>query len=173
MTLFSKHIKDTGVVFSINSDEVERLFENKRGIELRKNYPKLYRNFTGYIYCTKKGKYKDVEKGKVVGEFRVAGVRALRNKQDYLRLSKISHYTVDQIAEYAEGSIVYALQVEDVIKYDRGIPVTDFQRPCDENGCAECELNRRVCRAQLSRPPQSWCYVNKIGVSPKSKVVSG
>lgn len=83
----------------------------------------------------------------------------------------------NEIRTYGNGKTLYGWHISDLKIYDRPKELSEFASFCrvDEKRCASCEhylfdsdeLNgyRRWCgvyrRKPLTRPPQSWCYVEE------------
>ena len=147
------------VLISIKPEWCEKIVNGKKTIEVRKNKPKLETPFKCYVYCTQgmnlwlagiKGK-REIQKlnGQVIGEFicdEVYPIRVLESGTirdwDYYNLyeSCLSFY---EMAEYiGAGNTGYAWHISDFVLYDKPKELSEF-----------------YCRKQLTRPPQSWCYV--------------
>lgn len=77
--------------------------------------------------------------------------------------------TDEQLFAYANGRPLKFLYMEDVIFYDKPKELGEFKKPCaaDEN-CYLCEKSGFTpdmlldCFNFLTRPPQSWCYVEEL-----------
>lgn len=112
--------------------------------------------------------------GKVIGEFVCDAIYDCRdvNMDD-------TCITVAEWLKYTKGhkGEVYGWHISNIVIYDKPKELSDFATFCDKNvnHCANCEhylfdsddLNgyRRWCgvyhRKPLTRPPQSWCYVEE------------
>ena len=123
-----------------------------------------------------KGRY--FGNGKVIGEFvcdtyivdRTFGHDELFNAAACLDIA--------EVAAYMTNEKMYGWHISDIKIYDEPKELKEFAAFCDEskNRCKNCEhwhfdndeLNgyRRWCgvyhRKPLSRPPQSWCYVEEV-----------
>ena len=158
------------VLISIQPKWCELIASGKKTIEVRKTRPKLETPFKVYIYCTNwkdntywKNHYKD-KLGKVIGEF-VCDYIML----DIPRTLYASHKTVvnscvppQELIDYVcEGNFLYFWHISNLVIYDKPkklsefyVPVKDYWETYDPsnyiNGC---------WRKPLTRPPQSWCYV--------------
>lgn len=80
---------------------------------------------------------------------------------------KKSCLTQEQILHYSNGNNLYALNIEDLKIYDKPKLLQEFFKPCD--GCDKIGSSRCTdetssdCRAKvITRPPQSWCYVESL-----------
>lgn len=95
--------------------------------------------------------------------------------------------TMREISEYANGKEVYGWHISDLVIYDEPKELSEFYkyteyddsskdiRPCrfcehnkfdwSENcECCDIDFDGEHCfHLQLKRPPQSWCYVEKVG----------
>ncbi len=94
---------------------------------------------------------------------------------DYLNKCQLS---LDNLKKYSSGGGLYGWHISDLVIYDKPKELSEFATFCDKNvnHCANCEhylfdnddLNgyRRWCgvyrRKPLTRPPQSWCYVEEV-----------
>lgn len=126
--------------------------------------------------------------GKVVGEYicrKVEIVRADNMIQAYYSNRPETRLTDEQLFAYANGRPLKFLYMEDVIFYDKPKELGEFYRrlsekvleegdyDCrkDENvicldywdgggdNCQDCPFGGKV---YLTRPPQSWCYVEEL-----------
>lgn len=72
---------------------------------------------------------------------------------------------------YAKPNLFYGWEISDLVIYERAKNLREFYRICPEadlswwnnDKCLECQTpcgeDRRI---YLSRPPQSWCYVEEV-----------
>ena len=147
------------VLISIRPEWCKKIANRDKTTEIRKNKPKLETPFKCYIYCTKgmdiwlagiKGKRKpQLLNGKVLGEFICDAVYPIQVSENgsirnwwYYNLSEscLSFY---EMAEYiGVGNTGYAWHISNLVIYDKPKELSEF-----------------YCRKQLTRPPQSWCYV--------------
>ena len=173
------------VLISIQPKWCEKIISGEKTIEVRKSVPKLKRPFKCYIYETK-GEYKTgtgifaygIElkgtkkgKGKVIGEF---VCRGMMDGGSHL-LPKQSCLTIDEILDYAKGKRVYGWRIADLKIYDKPKELSEFysiakngsdccvgciyhETPNYEMPCVKCFGDRKY----LIRPPQGWCYVEKL-----------
>ena len=116
---------------------------------------------------------------KVIGEFvcdSITEFRANNGVQTYYNdIIKDTCLSDAEIIKYASGKPLYGWHISDLVIYDKPKELEAFTTFCDANKkrCANCkhylfdndDLNgyRRWCdvchRKPLTRPPQSWCYV--------------
>lgn len=139
------------ILISIRPEWCEKIASGEKTVEVRKTRPRLNPPFKCYIYCTigdgAKGDIlpkSRVTCGKVIGEFVCYRIR--REPEVALGLvdvvlEKTSCMDYRQIMDYADGGDLYAWNISDLVIYDTPRPLADF------------------C---LTRPPQSWCYVEEV-----------
>lgn len=150
------------VLISIRPSWCGLIANGKKTIELRKTKPKQATPFKCYIYCTLGGSQiylKDGSKGngKVIGEFVCDRIECLdmdsvgvgfweNDNFNYISdLGWITGLTRREFINYTEGKLVYGWHISNVVIYDK-----------------PKELNSFYCRKLLTRPPQSWCYVEEV-----------
>lgn len=147
----------------------------------------LFRHVDGRIECgfsfqlaTEKGATveKNILSGKVIGEFVCDKVECIKENHIYNAaiLCKKSCLSIHEIAEYTKGKTFYAWHISQLKIYDTPKELGEFIR-CQ---CKHKERNPRLicdCYCEygdnrcfekggayksLTRPPQSWCYVQEI-----------
>ena len=120
--------------------------------------------------------------GKVIGEFvcdkidriahcgtcnndirlRIVDEKICYKELDYAYLDncKLSYTDIDR---YSNGCDVYGWHISDLVIYDEPKLLHHFFKPCDgcdKIGTKRCTEELTDCRAKvITRPPQSWCYV--------------
>ena len=169
------------MLISINPKWCELIASGKKTVEVRKTRPKLEAPFKCYIYRTlpKYGDWNDKD-GKVIGEFVCDGIYYwgytwlpdMMHIQDMSRLSCVSD---DDLLKYSNGAKdkLYGWHISDLVIYDRPKELNVFYRECggiDDTGlCYECDKavgEECDCAVNyelhLTRPPQSWCYVEEL-----------
>jgi predicted transcriptional regulator len=94
-------------------------------------------------------------------------------------MEKLSCLTAKELYKYEHSAAprencvnlvgVYGWHISDLQIYEKPKPLSEFRRPCDNDlYCEECGMyseNRNRCgngALQLTRPPQSWCYVEGV-----------
>lgn len=91
--------------------------------------------------------------------------------------------TLKEIAEYGKGKPVYGWHISDLVIYDKPKELSEFYRKLPEkileSGDYDCRKGEAICidypeggdccedcifggRVQITRPPQSWCYVEEL-----------
>lgn len=156
---------------SINPPHTNNIFSELKGIEWRtKPMP------TGKHYCYETKKCFGV--GKVIGEFRIW--RVIR----YENISMIPEGYIDSgcvpvefLEAYSKGRPIYAHFIISPKRYDEPKELSEFYRKCEKMPCEGCEhLKYQRVNANeydfeceffnynvpLTRPPQSWCYVEEL-----------
>lgn len=171
--------------FNFNSAEMVRAdSQRKKTIEVRKTKPKIPTPFKCYIYETK-AIYKPSGspclfqgRGKVIGEFVCDEITSglwIAPFTDYLQSQSCLSY--DEVCDYANGKPIFAWHIYNLKIYDKPKELGEFHQPCeclDEYedevycDCFNCEYARDsdygviACRRTITRPPQSWCYVERL-----------
>lgn len=167
------------VMISIQPKWCEKIANKEKTIEVRKTRPKISTPFKCYIYCTIgdgiKGDYlipSNLQCGKVVGEFVCDWITDIsvpvRNcNEDYNHVyhndeCKGSCLTWKELQEYGKGKPLYAWHISDLVIYDKPKELSEFKKyyECGNNSCGNC--NKCDKDYHLTRPPQSWCYVEEL-----------
>ena len=172
------------VLISIQPKWCELIASGKKTVEVRKTRPKLETPFKCYIYCTQQrvnGEIllthdKKVEgrnrgfrddgdiplAGKVIGEFVCDEIYDCRdvNMDD-------TCITVEEWLHYTRGhkGVVYGWHISNLVIYNEPRELHHFFKPCgecDKKDTKRCTEEISYCRAKvITRPPQSWCYVEE------------
>ena len=153
----------------------------RKTIEVRKDFPKdVAWDKVAYIYCSKNKKSlnripKDYQPlmakflGKVLGEFVCDGIVQLFENFYDLQRSCLSW---EEIQVYAKGKSLYGWHISDLKIYDKPKELKDIATRCTVKSCIGCEhydlgdyYNPPECRVEgfkpITRPPQSWCYIEE------------
>ena len=169
------------VLIAIRPQWVEKIARGEKTIEVRKTAPKEV-PFKAYIYCTKEKKQDDIiwagvcgDRGKwdgrVIGEFICNNASEL----DYVYYWNNGYefatcLTYRQVADYGKGKPLYGWHISDLKIYDRPRNLSEFSRPCSYSGlCFSCKRTsfkkdgNLLCNTKITRPPQSWMYVEDLG----------
>lgn len=170
------------VLMSIQPKWCAKIANGEKTIEVRKSRPKLETPFKVYIYCTNDRKvFLDSDcnnkfwteknyggehyyNGKVIGEFvcdRIAGEGETIRGNACL--------TVEELQDYCNGKDIYFWHISDLKIYDKPKELSEFKRwnRTEENApCAHTKWLFPDCKdckeCNLTRPPQSWCYVEEL-----------
>ena len=158
----------------------------EKTVEVRKNYPKDKSwNKIARIYCSKnKQSFNQIPKeyqplmrqflGKVIGEFVCDKVyywkynwdRGVMHIQD---MSELSCVSVDDLLKYSNNAknILYGWHISNLVIYEEPKELSEFYVWKKCNSCRETGYESTACcydedckvPAVITRPPQSWCYV--------------
>lgn len=98
---------------------------------------------------------------------------------DFLNECRLSYYDIEK---YSNGRDVYGWHISDLVIYDRPKDLVEFTPYCkylNDNGscqyekiecdCAKTDFNSDYsvnmveCLNYMTKPPQSWCYVEEVG----------
>lgn len=118
--------------------------------------------------------------GKVIGEFicdkvDMSFVGYIKNEPCYWDILDGSCLTKYEIMNYGKWKTLYGLHISDLKIYDKPRELSEFRKPCDWNyDCCTCkrakyELTKAEakvfygCDSELTRPPQSWQYIEDLG----------
>ena len=162
------------VLLSIKPKYCELIASGKKTIEVRKTKPKIETPFKCYIYETNwkdnsywkhhhKGKL-----GKVIGEFvcdsidiSVVELKPNEIEPCYWKLINGSCLTKNELINYGKYNALYGWHITDLKIYNKPKELSEFCKPCHDSYdpmygsyCIYCDK-----RNKLTRPPQSWCYV--------------
>lgn len=166
------------VLISIRPQWCELIMSRKKTLEVRKNRPKLETPFKVYIYCTKapKGWYRFSSPpaqmdGHIVGVFtcsRISTMSVSYEKPERANARMVwpeSCLTDRRIMDYlGKGKMGYGWHISDLKIYDTPKNLGEFYRACSEKytDCSKCiDLRDNTCM-QITKPPQSWCYVEEL-----------
>ena len=149
------------VLISIQPKWCELIASGKKKVEVRKTKPKLETPFKVYIYCTKGETVylpKDIFgnehlNGKVIGEF-VCDEITTAKLGNYCNIS-LTDACLDayELMDYADDKPLYGWHISDLVIYDEPMCLGDFNH---------CGVNYHF-NPLVTRPPQSWCYVERLG----------
>ena len=179
------------VLISIQPKWCELIASGKKTVEVRKTKPKLETPFKVYIYCSEK-EYDKVfcidkymhkifldgnAKQKVIGEFvcddirehraykwREGGFEGLNYKYNS-DLSGESCISQDDLMKYGNRKPLYGWHISSLVIYDKPMELSEFKQCHKCEYYANCFEHEYSCDGvyNLTRPPQSWCYIEEIG----------
>ena len=122
---------------------------------------------------------------KVIGEFVCDGIYNIEPHDDGHGVNQYTFVGADyddcktglsfeELKEYLGEECGYAWHISDLKIYDNPKELGEFRKPCNHiNDCCTCkeaefqydgdELRGLICKREipLTRPPQSWCYVEE------------
>lgn len=126
-------------------------------------------------------------RGQVIGEFicdKVSTYAHLKNLTSFndmgLPCGKYDSYAIwtdefkemcltwEEIDKYGKGKTLYGWHISDLKIYDKPKELSEFYMSCKRKSCQMCDAEREydVCafgrRKPITRPPQSWCYVEEL-----------
>lgn len=180
------------VLMSIRSEWCELIANDMKTLEIRKTKPKLETPFKCYIYCTRSGsiflvggKHPVQGNGRVIGEYICDEIErvdipypAYQDKLDkrYIEQSCVPY---NALHRYCYHDDAYFWHISDLKIYDKPRELSDFRAKCrhyDDGLCGDCKYydyaNNESYRYEecavdglkpITRPPQSWCYVEERG----------
>ena len=146
------------VLISIRPKWCEKIASGEKTIEVRKTKPKLLTPFKCYIYCTR-GKDARRLRGswsKVIGEFtcdRIYELAPLNHAPD--DAEQQACLTQEEIARYLKG-VGYGWHISNLKIYDTPRELREFYAVPNE-----VEVALKVKPKPVTRPPQSWRYVEE------------
>lgn len=170
------------ICHKIGEDETGNAIYEKR-IEVRKSAPKEV-PFKAYIYETQGQYIKFIHGahtkygygcGKVIGEFVCDKVEKLEEHIEQGGLYYILSDTFNEQAQldnwelhdYGKSKTLYGWHISNLKIYDKPRELSEFRKPCDR--FLDCFTCRRLvrneymsCDNKITRPPQSWCYVEEL-----------
>ncbi len=174
------------VLISLRPGWCEEVAILRKTDELRKNAPKLPTPFKVYIYQTKcRWMYKLLEplsslrwaraimegQQRVIGEFFCTKITPV-TKDNREALSETTCVPLQDMYYYAGTKSIYDLKAWHISQlkiYNKPLRLSEFRKSCvNELYCDSCgmhsEHNNSCGNAalQLTRPPQSWCYVEEL-----------
>ena len=167
------------VLISIQPKWCELIASGKKTVEVRKTRPELETPFKVYIYQTKKtwvynifSKIADWQ-GKVIGEFVcdkifVADCDSVApfDKHTKRYIDKESCLSKEEFVKYTRMCLAYGWSISNLVIYDEPKELCEFRSASTYGrelrtkffGKDPCCVNDY----RLSRPPQSWCYVEGV-----------
>lgn len=172
------------IMLSIQPHWVEKILNNQKIAELRKNVPKCDLPCKVYIYCTHGNMLYDLSRCDVVSlENKVKQGKTKR----FVRASINSYNVIASSIPYLNGKVVaeFTLKETEVIEKNQIYNAYVMEKCC----CLSAQqvsdytkgnrffvwhiedlivydkqrsLGEFICRKKLKRPPQSWCYVEEV-----------
>ena len=136
------------------------------------NHEALWRYGCSYYYDTQfPNERPNKVNGKVIGEFVCDNIKTFEFGAEYYQTLVGSCLTGKEVWDYGKGQTLYGWHISNLVIYDKPRELYGFQRPCD-NDCENCKYLdvaevgawehttvAKTCLNFITRPPQSWCYV--------------
>lgn len=167
---------DKAVLISIRPKWCGLIAEGKKTVEIRKTAPKLSTPFKCYIYQTlpKSGDWNERD-GRVIGEFVCHNITRF-DVPFPAYWDQVDKFTLDaaclkygEAHDYLGHRTGWAWHISDLLIYDKPKELSDLKRwnRTEENSpCAHMKFLYEPCEScrecNLTRPPQSWCYVEEL-----------
>lgn len=175
------------VLISIKPQWAKKIFEGKKTIEIRRTHPSIDMPFKVYVYETKAQFVKSVRgacttygygRGKVIGSFvcdRITNIHCYSDTKDTNIYEPYTCLTGEEICEYLNYEDGYGWHITEPKLFDKPRELREFRTPFPfSKHCLNCEINENrttkgfnaeYCSAcsyfkgNLTRPPQSYCFV--------------
>lgn len=174
------------VLISIRPEWVSKILSGEKTLEVRKTRPKLETPFKVYIYCTAGNLSYEVNNGMmcniiggklVVGEFVCDTYVADKTFGHDTLFNAAACMIEPDVVAYSAGTPLYGWHISDLKIYDAPKDLNEFWLPpelyCAKERCGGCPYDQVAdvngeysfdCewKRPLTRPPQSWCYVEEM-----------
>lgn len=174
--------KMKSVLISIRPKWCRRIVTGKKTLEVRKTRPKQDAPFKCYIYCTKSPNgWCLIDSpnirldGAVIGEFICDTFVEDKTFGHDPLFNAAACMTEIECAVYSTYSPIYGWHISNLKIYDKPKELSDFRKPFPfHKDCSSCDrggtsFHPETCYGcghfdgiEISRPPQSWCYVEEI-----------
>ena len=147
------------VMFSINRPHTDNIKTGAKTSELRTRPPKMDEPYKGYIYEP----LKNGGCGKVIGEFTAFNefkYRMCMGVPKHLVLSGC--LSVEEIWAYTNKGEkdLTEISISDLIIYDEPKELSEFEKPHEY--IYQSYRRKNSFFKGITRPPQSWCYVEEV-----------
>lgn len=166
------------VLISIQPKWCELIASGKKTVEVRKTKPKIDTPFKCYIYQTLHREHngRTHSDGKVIGEFvcnevfkidkdSINFIYRLADYSMYFGFGKLA-YNLDtcltdrELLDYLNHRQGYGWHISDLVIYDKPKELSEF---INGSSVFTFDDNGKIGYSGMKRPPQSWCYVEKVG----------
>lgn len=174
-------------VFLIIAKAMGLNINKEKTIEVRKTFPKDENwNKVVKMYCSKDKKsfakipkqYQPFMKqflGKIIGEFVCYSIDEYRRyplttfegtpcREQYISRDKLKKtcLSIGEINSYLKGRTAYLWHISNLKIYDEPKELSEF-RLYNVRAYYDEELKLPMPTHEIARPPQSWCYVERLG----------
>lgn len=166
------------VLLSVRPKWCELIASGKKTVEVRKTRPKIETPFKCYIYQTADGRTNSVDilennLSKVIGEFVCESIYPIRYEMDGFADfidCKTSCLKPKDFIAYGKGKPLYGWHISDLVIYDKPKELNEFYLKKKCNSCKRSGYESSACiydedcivPVVITRPPQSWCYVQDL-----------
>lgn len=171
------------LMLSVRPQWTDLIVDGKKIFEIRKSRPKIEPPFKCYIYETKapydtlfaKDKITKLNygRGMVIGEFTCNAVFPISIEVNSpsalnpaIEFPGLCMTDADIYAYLGNGKTGWLINIHGLIIYDKPKTLGEFTLSCSHSyNCFRCKRFHkatRSCMNWLSRPPQSWCYVEEL-----------
>ena len=166
------------VLISIQPKWCNLIAKGKKTVEVRKTKPKLETPFKCYIYESLGARTIEEPQGrqKVIGEFVCDKIEEMeRDVNDWLpkhrydiapKLLKATSLTEEELWDYGKSFMLYGWHISELKIYDEPKQlwaIRKIPKSCTTPPTALCSDECDDCFwATMTRPPQSWCYVEEL-----------
>ena len=111
--------------------------------------------------------------GKVIGEFVCDTIHNIKIEEDFETGAsswECGYYadedclSMEEFEAYLKKGLGYGWHISDLVIYDKPKVLSEFFKACDKPKGTDCSLcvDRRENKCKsITRPPQSWCYVEE------------
>lgn len=112
--------------------------------------------------------------GNVIGEFVCEYIEKLDEEDLFIgldeisssRIEELSCVDIDSLLKYkGNNEFIYGWHISDLKIYDKPKKLSEFIKPCPTPfQCDKCNdlVEHFGCGLTITRPPQSWCYVEEM-----------
>lgn len=168
------------VLISIQPKWCELIASGKKTIEVRKTRPKIETPFKCYIYCTegkdtvyymaKIGLCETRYDGKVIGEFVCDDIIVDERGENADVFSKYAQLSLVEQKKYGANKPLFGWHISKLKIYYKPKELGEFYIWKKCNACRDTGYESTACMydenckvpAIITRPPQSWCYVEEL-----------
>lgn len=170
------------VLISIQPKWCEMIASGKKTIEVRKTRPKIETPFKCYIYCTKQKIIADeycgnrnghiyIDNGKVIGEFVCDDIIVDERGENADVFSKYAQLSLVEQKKYGANKPLFGWHITDLKIYYKPKELGEFRKEgfmTEEQWLyalypnTHCHYAAWAKRFEITRPPQSWCYVEEL-----------
>lgn len=169
------------VLISIQPKWCEMIASGEKTIEVRKTRPKMETPFKVYVYMTK---HKWIFKllpflknrfAKVIGEFVCDDIIVDERGENADVFSKYAQLSLVEQKKYGANKPLFGWRISNLKIYDKPKGLGEFKPWCEKSRKTDDNLEM-CCNCKnafsdedgvfygcgLTRPPQSWCYVEEL-----------